>query len=124
MKNKGFSYDRALPWQACFLPRTCGNRGNLALQRLIFALVLPVGLGKKPRQKTRQLMPRTTFIAETNLQGHVIAVWVQENTKRPRIVSPTDATLALLEHAQFSGAPKEAIVAWVTAALKAQKTAP
>jgi hypothetical protein len=98
------------------------KRGTLARQRLIFTLFSGAGLGKKPGKKTRKLMPSKTYIAETNLQGHVIAVWIQENNKRPRTLRPTEATLASLDHAKFSGASKAAIVAWILAAIEAQKS--
>lgn len=59
-------------------------------------------------------MDRCLFIAEIETVGAVSHVWIQKGMARPRSVCSEDVTDATLQAAEFHGAPRHAIVTWLT----------
>ena len=58
-------------------------------------------------------MAKHLFIAEIEAADVVSRVWVQNGRHRPRPARPTDVTETTLETAEFFGASRQAIVAWL-----------
>ena len=58
-------------------------------------------------------MAKRLFIAEIEAADAVSHVWVQYGRDRPRPVRPEDVTETTLETAEFFGASRQSIVAWL-----------
>ncbi len=58
-------------------------------------------------------MAEHLFIAEIEAADAVSHVWVQHGRHRPRPARPKDVTETTLETAEFFGASRQAIVAWL-----------
>lgn len=58
-------------------------------------------------------MAERLFIAEIEAADAVSHVWIQYGRDRPRPVRPEDVTETTLETADFFGASRQAIMAWL-----------
>lgn len=58
-------------------------------------------------------MAKRLFIAEIEAADAVSHVWIQYGRTCPRPMRPEDVTNAGLETAEFSGASRQAIMAWL-----------
>lgn len=58
-------------------------------------------------------MDRVLFVAEVEENDMVSHIWIQNGSRRPRLVRPEDLTNTVLEKSEFFGAPKDLMLTWL-----------
>lgn len=61
-------------------------------------------------------MAELLYIAETDENGHIEAVWVvRQNARGPKPFDPLEVRFDPRQPAEFSGAPRMAVMSWLAA---------